>query len=68
MLPYVIVPVRHRPAAMGKAAVCVFIDAAGRLDHTVKGDEFCNNKLSHFYSCNKKERLSDHWLADLDPV
>src|SRR5207247_8219203 len=43
----VVVPVGAGPAAVGEAAIGVFVFAAGRLHDAVQGDEFVYDELSH---------------------
>jgi hypothetical protein len=43
----VVVPVRHRPAAMLKAALGILIRAARRLYHAVQRDEFSHDQFPH---------------------
>jgi hypothetical protein len=46
----VIVPIRLRPAALGKAPFGIFVCATWRLDHAVQRDKFSDDKFSHVFS------------------
>jgi hypothetical protein len=45
----VVVPIGLRPAALRKAAVEVFVRAAGRLNDAVEGHEFGHDQVSHTF-------------------
>jgi hypothetical protein len=48
-----VMPVWQRPTAVDKAAIGIFVGAAGRLDHAVQCDEFVNDYFSHGFLSQK---------------